>query len=294
MKGKITVSMDFEAGWGVIGNGVWRAREAAGVYRELRPTLKRFVKLLDDLEISCVWAPVGAMIDHPANRDFSHLKGTYSAKVNAFLAESEPDTHAGRDLLNIVLSARQKQYFGTHGYSHVLFTDEEQDEQVIKEEIRRARLVNASLGIDAEFLVFPENRSNYLDAVYDSGIRVVRMPPIYGPVPEVRRRTVRRVVELAAGPVSDVSETLHTSGLKLHAGTQLLNWGANSNLAKRVLLRTRIKKVIHHALSGHHVHLWLHPFNLVETPGLEEFIATELVKIGRARDADRLDIEAVP
>lgn len=291
MTGKVTISLDFEAGWGVVGNGSWRAREAAGVYRNLRPALRRFVSLLDDLEISCIWATVGAMIEDPSERDFSHLKGAYASKVADFVAQAEGETHLGLDLLETVMSARQKQYFGTHGYSHVLFTDSEQDETVFRVELERARRINASFGLDANFFVFPENRSNHLDVVSDAGIRIARMPAVSGPFPDRRRRAVRRMFDLAVRPVSSVSETVCSGGLRLHHASELVNWGTSAPRIKKALMMRRIERAIQCAKSGQHVHFWLHPFDLVATEGLEEFWVAKMNDIASARNGGSIMIK---
>ena len=37
--GKVTVSLDFEIGWGAVETGLWKPRQAKGVYTDLRPAM---------------------------------------------------------------------------------------------------------------------------------------------------------------------------------------------------------------------------------------------------------------
>lgn len=288
--GRVTLSLDFEAGWGVIGNGRWQRREADGVYDALRPVLRRFISQLDATGISCVWAVVGGMIDSPAERDISHLKGQYRAKAQAFLSTAQPNTRDGRDLLETVLAARCPQLFGTHGYSHVLFTDIDQDDMVISGELDRARAANARYGLPSTFLVFPENRFGAFGQVHRAGIRVARMPAFGDQAQGGRGNRVQRALKAALRPPSPVVETSDASGLSLHHGTELLNWGVDAGPAKTWLTKRRIERALTMACHGAHVHFWLHPFNLAETRGLLSYVEDVLVRLARWRDVGKITI----
>jgi len=165
----VILSLDFECGWGSVDTGLWRERERAGVYEDLRPALRRFVDRLDTTEFSATWAVVGAMIEPEEMRDTNHLKGAYRNAVAEFRKEARASTHDGRDLLDIILSARTAQRFGTHSYTHLRFIDPEQDAGVYTEEIARARAANARAGIDADRLVCPRNELGHVETIAHSG-----------------------------------------------------------------------------------------------------------------------------
>ena len=141
----------------------WRAVEAAGVYRDLRPALRRFTERLDELELSFTWAVVGGMVDEPGKRDVSHLRGVFARDMAEFLAQAEGTTVDGRDLLDIVTGLRTKQSFGTHTYSHLLLSDPDQGADVVAEDLARAVEVNRRIGLDASRIVFPRNHSGHLE-----------------------------------------------------------------------------------------------------------------------------------
>lgn len=292
MTGAITISLDFEAGWGVVGNGGWRAREAAGVYRDLRPALKRFVGLLDDLDIPCIWAVVGAMIEAPAVRELGHLRGAFANKTRAFLDTAETATHDGRDLLDTVLAARTNHGFGTHGYSHVLFDDLEQDETTYREDLTRAVATNRKAGLDADFFVFPENRAGHFDVLRHAGIRKARMYAINAPAPTARPGPSRRFLSSIARPASPVAERQLHNGLCLHHASELVNWGENAGRLKRAVTKRRLNLAVNRAKGGDHVHFWLHPFDLVATPGLDDFVQNWVKDIAKGRDRGLWSIDA--
>lgn len=290
MSGAVTISLDFEAGWGVIDNGRWRQRESAGVYEALRPALTRFVRRLNETQISCAWAVVGGMVENPDAIDIRHLKGRYGEKTRRFLSEARPSTRDGRDLLDIVQSATCPQLFGSHSYTHLLFDDPDQDSAVIFADLTRARAVNARRGIDAAFLVFPENRATHFDAVRASGFQIVRMAAHGTPA---HRGPVARAISGIIRPPSPVVEDTLPSGLRLHHASELMNWGAQAGVAKTLLTRRRIEAALTYARQGAHVHFWLHPFNLAETRGLLDYVEDVLGRLAAWRDAGEIEIRSL-
>ena len=289
--GIVRISLDFECGWGYISDGTWQNRESSGVYRDLRQALKRFTDRADELELSLCWAVVGAMIESPTQRDFSHLRGQYAKDIGKFLSNADSLTHDGRDLLDLVTSMRTRQIFGTHTYSHMIVSDDDQDEQVFKQDLEKAINVNKNLGLSATRLVFPRNHFGEFETVRSTGITHVRMPPFNMAHPTNRPNRLARAVSITTRPVSAVTEQQHSSGLMLHYASEFLNWGKRSNTTKRWLQRRRIEKTLEQAAEGSDVHFWLHPFNLTETPGLSDYIDTFLIRIATLRDQNRLQVK---
>jgi hypothetical protein len=285
-KGKVRLSLDFECGWGVAQGGDWRAVEAAGVYRDLRPALRRFTRKLDDLELSFTWAVVGGMVDEPSARDVSHLRGAFAQDMNVFLAEAEELTVDGRDLLDMVFGLKTKQSFGTHTYSHLLFSDTEQGIEVIAKDLAQAAAVNQRLGLDANRLVFPRNHAGHLEIVAATGITHVRMPPFGSADPAARPGSLQRGLSLAFRPVSEVIEIANESGVVCHHASELLNWGASASVIKRSLIRRRRKRAMNEVMRGADIHFWIHPFDLVQTKGLENDVEAMLLHIASLRDRD--------
>lgn len=289
-KGKVRLSLDFECGWGVAQGGDWRAVEAAGVYRDLRPALRRFTRQLDDLELSFTWAVVGGMVDEPSARDVSHLRGGFAQDMKVFLAEAEEPTVDGRDLLDIVVGLKTRQSFGTHTYSHLLFSDTEQGPEVIAKDLAQAAAVNQRLGLDTSRLVFPRNHAGHLEIVAATGISHVRLPPFGSADPTARPGPLQRGLSLAVRPVSTVIEIVDDSGVVGHHASELLNWGASASVVKRALVRRRRKRAMNEAMRGGDIHFWIHPFDLVQTKGLDNDMAAMLSQIASLRDRGLIDV----
>lgn len=290
-KGKVRLSLDFECGWGVAQGGGWRAVEAAGVYRDLRPALRRFTRQLDDLELSFTWAVVGGMVDEPSAREVSHLRGGFAEDMKVFLAEAEKATVDGRDLLDMVVGLKTRQSFGTHTYSHLLFSDPEQGPEVIVQDLAKAAAVNKRLGLDTSRLVFPRNHAGHLAIIAATGITHVRMPAFGSADPTARPGALQRGLSLAMRPVTTVIENADASGVVCHHASELLNWGASASVVKRSLIRRRRKLAMKEAMRGGDIHFWIHPFDLVQTKGLECDMATMLSEIASLRDRDLIDAE---
>ena len=289
-KGTLRISLDFECGWGCVSDGIWHQRQSDGIYRDLRPALARFTKRADDLELKLCWAVVGAMIEPPSERDFAHLRGKYALDIRRFNDEAEEPTHDGRDLLDMVTSMQTAQQFGTHTYSHLTVSDPEQGAEVLAEDLSRAVYVNAKLGLDADRLVFPRNHYGHFDVVRSAGIKCARMPPDNMVDPQNRPGPIKRAISGILRPVSPVTELQDESGVILHHATEFLNWGGQSGVVKRRLQQRRINRALTQASNGTDVHFWLHPFNLVETSGLGDFVDQFLIQIAKYRDADRLRV----
>lgn len=293
MTGRITVSLDFECGWGVIGNGQWQDREKNGVYRELRPVLKSFLSYLDAAEFPCTWAVVGAMVENPVDRFFDHLTGEFGEKVEQFNSQSESQTNDGRDLLDAVLASSARHSFGVHTYSHLLFSEYAKEPAVLVEDINRSISLNKALGLGSEFFVFPENRSGSFDIVKAAGITRARMHAFNANHPDAKRHPLRRLTDSCFRPVSSVCEVSDESGLILHYASELINWGEGASSLKVELTKRRVRKAVERASRGEHVHFWLHPFDLVATPGLYEFLKEVIDSIARCQNEGVIEVVTV-
>ncbi|MCF7749060.1 hypothetical protein GLP43_16015 [Sulfitobacter sp. M39] len=289
-KGNVRLSLDFECGWGVAQGGGWRRAEASGVYRNLRPALRRFTQRLEELELSFTWAVVGGMIEDPHARDLSHLRGAFDRDMKTFLAEAEDFTVDGRDLLDMVTNLKTKQTFATHTYSHLLFSDPEQDINVVTEDLTRAIAVNTRLGLDASRLVFPRNHVGHIGILKDLGITHVRMPPANSKNPTARIGALKRGLALMARPVAVVTERVDETGIVCHHASELLNWGVSASVLKRKLIQRRRKLALEEAVRGGDIHFWVHPFDLVQTKGLEGDIFAMLTHIANLREQSVIDV----
>ncbi|WP_298436725.1 polysaccharide deacetylase family protein [uncultured Jannaschia sp.] len=293
---RVTITLDFECGWGAIGDGMWRTREAAGVYDRMRDDVPRFVDTLGRLGLELTWACVGAMISDPADIRIDHLGGRFATEACRFLDEARPTSRDARDLLGVVRACRYPQSFGSHTYTHVLLDDPDQSRDGVARELERARAANDAAGIASNLLVFPRNRAAHLDLVAASGFHRVRLAPdpptggmgvIAAALPGLLGRGARSIFT----PPAAARRYAHPAGPEAETGTALLDWGTQPAIGKRAATRRRIRRSLDAARSGQPVHLWVHPYNFSETPGLMSETIDTLEDIARLRDRSEIIVE---
>ncbi len=284
--GQFTISLDFELGWGSIENGIWRRREAAGVYRELRNVLPVFLKALEDHEVSLTWATVGAMIDPPRPSDLGHLPEPIKTATRAFVAGSERETHDGRDLFEMVLNTRTPQDIGSHTFAHCRWSTP--GFSVEAKEIEAAQSVAAleKFDVTPNAFVYPLNHYSDLEVLRGAGFQIARTAP--------RRPSTRlgKLIEMLSGstPASELSAG--PRGLNCETGSMLYVWGIRNDWrVRKILIDRQIRLGLRRAARDEgDFHIWLHPFNLAETPGLLEHSISLISKVARMRDRGEIDI----
>lgn len=285
--GTFTVSFDFELGWGAIETGLWKIREKKDVYNTLRPALRRVVNLLDDLEISLTWATVGAMIANPSLEDFEYLPLPFQTRAKEFLTSAAPSSKDGRDLFDIVASAKTSQDIGSHSFSHTRFQEKTftQDQKQI--EMKKSISALNEYNVVPKSFVFPVNQVASHDVVEQAGIQVARTPP------KTPHSKAGKLVEKISGYSPTAIRTHHHGGLDVESGSMLFYWGLGTDWRlRRSLVQNQIRSGLNEATkSDHHLHIWLHPFNLVEIPTLELGFSKVLKKAAKLRDSDQLHIK---
>ena len=284
--GAFTVSFDFELGWGALETGLWKMREKKGIYTGLRPVIERITKLLDDLEISVTWATVGAMIDNPCDEDFEYLPEPFQHSLKEFLRAGEQQSRDGRDLLEMILSMSTRQDIGSHSYSHTRFQVKNFTDEAKTIEMSKSITALRNFDVDPKSFVFPVNQVASFNVLEASGISVARTPP---PMPST---VAGKIVERSRGYTPTAKRTLQEGQLSIESGSMLYYWGLKRDwFLRRELIRQQIRTGLRKAAnSNHHLHLWLHPFNLVEIPHLEAGLSEVFIKAAKLRDAEKLDI----
>jgi hypothetical protein len=284
--GKLHISFDFEIGWGVWENGRWRERQARGVYRDLRPALRRFIDFLDVREISLSWAAVGGMISDSPAAHLDHLPVAAQNMIRGFLADAEEPTRDGRDLFAIVAGSKTGQQIGSHSFSHTRFTYPGYDLAAQTEDLRLARAALAQHGVTADMFVFPVNDVASWPALAANGFRVGRTRP----VSETRHRgRVGRLLHLVNAGPPPVAEQVNAAGVCEHSGSLFYNWfGRSASLRRPIVNRQARMSLASLAQGTGDQHWWLHPWNLVDTPGLFDDLTQLLDYAAKLRDQGRM------
>jgi len=286
--GTVSISLDFELGWGAMETGLWRMREANGVYRNLRPIMTRMTGLLGDLELSLTWATVGAMISAPKPADFDHLPDAFRTRAVDFLAQSDALTHDGRDLFAMVAECATPQDIGSHTFSHTRFPAPEFSRAAKQHDLEMAvSAVENQTNQTPRSFVFPLNQPGDLDLVSEAGFEVARLAP------EAPKSRVGKLMVKLRGAGPSAFRSAQTDTLSTETGSFLYTWGIHRDRhLRRALANRQLAQGLRWAsTSDFHMHIWLHPFNLSEVEHLEDDFTALLRTLAIMRDAGSIRIE---
>ncbi len=282
--GSVIISFDFEIGWGDITNGVWRRREANGVYKRLRQVLPEMLSIMDACEFSATWATVGAMIEVPQSRDFSHLTDTQYKVVENSIRVGEPDTFNGIDLFESVLAAKADHQIACHSYSHIPFDYAGVDGKFVREELQRFKHTLAQYHLTTSKLVFPENTEDFYAELLDSGIDKVRVP-----ADNFFKNRFLYLLSIAVIPPPSSKDSIDSSGVIRHYGSMLFNDAGNAH--RIPLLERRIQLGLDNVVNKNHdLHIWAHPFNFAESEPLLKSFKNMIERIVVLRDQGKLQV----
>ena len=285
--GKVIFSFDFEIGWGDITNGVWQRRQQQGVFKKLRTVLPEMLKMMDSYEIPAEWATVGAMVEQPGERDFSHLTDAQLKIVRDALEAGASESFDGTDLFEMVLSAKQEHSIACHSYTHIPFNFSGVDRGVVSGELERFERLMKKYGVSSDFLVFPENKEGYHAEVKDAGYRVVRVQP-----EAVSRNRYLYLASVAFLPPPAAKELVNDVGLIRHYGS-MLYFDASSQY-RMLMLKRRLSLGLANAVKNKNcLHIWAHPFNFAESDALLRNFDLVLSDIARLRDRGELEVGLV-
>jgi len=284
--GKITLSFDFEIGWGDITNPRWRVREKNGVYTRLRNLLPRLLAHLDATDIPVTWATVGGMISDPSDLDFSHLPAEAKSICASALQEGHTTSFDGRDLFDLVLASKAKHHIACHSQTHVPWHYAGVDAGFAAIELSQFAGTLKGYGLTTDRVVFPENREKFYPELQDAGYKVARVSP--------QKDYAGRAHYLAEQVVGLPPEVLlmeHQSGIIQHSGSMLYNTGPGK-CYRLPVVQARALRAVKAVQSGEigHLHIWAHPFNFAESVGLLAGFKSLLSKIASARDSGSLTI----
>jgi len=283
--GCVVLTLDFEAGWGLLESGAWAAMERSGAFDSLRPQVVRLAGALDDREIGATWATVGAMALAPSAVELDHLPGEIASEVRSALVHARRTTFDGRDLIDSVRSTGTLQEFCCHSYTHTRFGRPGVTAEAVGAEVSLWQRAMPSCPIRPS-LVFPQNDIAHLQAVRRAGIDLVRTRRSYAALGSVG--VGRRIGDLLAAPPLARSEEL-VDGLSGQSDSVLINTGRRP--WRLPLLRARLACGLHRASRrGGVLHAWMHPHDLVGDPALEEVLFEFLSDVATERDAGRIDV----
>lgn len=278
---KISISLDFELGWGVIEDSHWIERSKSGVYENLRITLPKFLQVLDDLSIPVTFGCVGAMIQSPKNRSLQHLPEQYHQLLQNFLAQAPATTIDGRDLMEKVLSAQVSHEICSHSYTHIPAQYPGAASEVLQQEVRLSQAVlQQEWDQSCLSYIFPNDQIYPLELFQNSSVRIIRIPAT-----NLHSNPLLKQISVPQSQHQNLPNQLETL-----TGSLFLNWGVQSSASvKKYLTRYKANKILTTAPLANY-HCWLHPFNLTHTPGLDTWLLRWLRQLAQHREEGNCEI----
>ena len=182
----VCISADFELNWAFRGRSP-EERDLRGV--RTRANLPYILNLLEDHGIPITWATVGHLFLKSCNRGTNGLphphmprplkndrwEGDWYIHDPCTTYQKDPLWYAP-DLLEKILGSRVKHEVGIHSFSHVDFSPNFSNRELIRCEITECLAAMEPFGLKPRSLVFPFNKMGYayLDVLSDLNINAVR------------------------------------------------------------------------------------------------------------------------
>lgn len=309
-KALFVLSIDTELAWGSFDrNGLQKYR---AYYPRVRRIITSLLDLFDRYSIKATWAVVGHLFLESCSRsgDNSHshvLQPSYSWYPEGWLSHdpysnvNDAPFFYAPDIVNSILSSRQRHEIGSHTFSHAIIGDPECSREVAYSQFAECKRLARALGTEMSSVVFPRNSPGHLDVLYELGFSSFRGSEEnwYRCLPT--RAKSRMFCHLAdrllsvTPPCYSQIRTFRANGFShylfdLPASmfyTPFRGMWRLVGISRRVLqARKGIRKAIR---DGALFHLWFHPLNLATSPllmgGLEEIlsIVSDQVKAGNIR-----------
>jgi len=296
LSAKLVISFDFELGWGVLDSPLWRRRELDGLYQRMRPVMAGLFDYLHERELPTTWATVSSMtLEDPADVPVDHLPASYRQAVEEFCRDAAWQTRCGNDLIE----AWQEKIGGfselcshtaTHlyaGYEGVMA------EQYVQDVALSIERLEAHTGCEIDSLIFTRDQDDFRAEV--SALRAMNLrigPQSYGKASMGKLARVLRGASRFWQAIPESRVTDGADGECLQSGSLYFNWsGGDFEFVKRQQVRAQASRMLRQMeRTGGIYHVWLHPFNLAESPQHDLAWRNFLDGAVRLRDKGSLEI----
>ena len=290
MTGTFTISLDFELHWG--GFEKWPVEQYRQYFLNTRDVIPKMLTLFEQHQVHVTWATVGILL-HDSKRDLlqnaPQVKPTYDQQqLSAYRFiestgignnEEEDPLHFAPSLVKQIISTPHQE-LGTHTFAHYYCNEAGQTLDQFREDIRAAKRVAATRGIELRSLVFPRNQFNdqYLRACYEEGITSVRSNPLdwFWKIDSTQSESMWKRLNRGADAYWPVGKrnTYQLGSLPVSEGlplcipaSRLLRPYNPKEFFLNTMKIDRIKSEMSRAAErGEVYHLWWHPHNFGSYP----------------------------
>jgi len=181
----VSISADFELNW-AFRSRTAKLRDSLG--KAERQNVPYILDLLSDFSMPITWATVGHLFLTSCAREGGHAhqkmpRPPCNARWQGDWYQHDPCTDFMRDplwyapdLIEKVIGAGVAHEVGSHSFSHIDFSAQTSNRELVKREIEECQAVMAPYGLKLRSLVYPFNNMGhaYHDLLYQYGIIAVR------------------------------------------------------------------------------------------------------------------------
>ncbi len=294
MVAKVVISLDFELGWGVLEDPLWKERQNNGLYKRLRPVLADLFTYLESTELSTTWASVSSMsIERYADLSIDHLPNDYKDATALFFKEAEWETRCANDLFDSWAKISDFSELASHTSTHIYA-----DHSSVKSEHYVADIKDSIDTLERYFshpissLIFPRDQADFRTEIAQQHPLNFRLNPAFF---KNKKNKLQRIVAGGAKFWDNIPSSqvfLGNHGEIYQSGSMYLNWsGGDFERLKKILVLIQIERLIKQLPHTNNIfHIWLHPFNLAESTKHYEVFISFLKALVDLRDKGIIDV----
>lgn len=281
----LTISIDFEMGWGMIGNKDRTSIESLkDTYLGVQDVVPKLLNLFGEYGIHATWDIVGFLFF----RDYIELLKSLPEKIPKYkLAELNPYDWIGEDsfenrapflfaspLIQLIKNTPHQE-IATHTFSHYYCLEMGQDKNTFKADLEAALKIARQNDIRISSIVFPRNEVNesYLHICKEQGIEAFRGNQtswIYdskNSEDDGLHRRLSRLLDaylpLTGHNTYSLEEINSNLPYNIRASRFLRPFSPLQKALEPLRLRRIISNLRHASKCSEVYHLWWHPHNFV-------------------------------
>lgn len=279
-QGVFLISLDFELFWGV--RDCYKQEEYGSQIRAVHQIVPRLVSLFETYGIHATFATVGMLMakNKAELEDFAPAKkpdynNQFLSPYNGYLKQVNEENgplHFASELVNTIKNSGNLE-IGTHTFSHFYCLEDGQNADQFEDDIRAAKNIARSKGIEIETLVFPRNQYNtqYLEICKNLGIKAFRGNEeswIYSARNDKNETSTRRAfrlidayINLSGKHTYSILKLKNSTPYNLPSSRFLRPFNATYSWFEMLRLHRITSAMTHAAKKGEVYHLWWHPHN---------------------------------
>ena len=288
----VVFSFDFELGWGVLESSLWRHRQSASLYTNLRPVMDRFVKVLNDAQIPTTLAIVSSLLaSNEKDINIDHLPPSYKDSVARFYRESDESTRCGLDLVDKLGPIEPLIEIASHTSTHIYAEQcDVTSEQYVNDVRESINVLEKYFCTNVASLVFPRDQAKFNNNVAKYFSLNFRLNPNYG----MNLNSFKRIVLGASRIYKMVPKSkviMGAYGEYYQTGSLYLNWsGGSYQTIKKFMTKLQTHRLLNNMRQSEIYHIWLHPFNLAESLEYMDFFFKFIYDISELRDKGFIEV----